>query len=613
LPPAWSAPSYQFNINQGSPAGTVAGSVMATDPEAGLLNYTITSGNTNEAFSLNPYTGTLSLSNPAALIPGQTFALSLRVHDDGRKGLFPLQATPATAAITVVRDLVLLSPKNPGVNLPANQGLELETAGSGRPGAALTWSKVSGPGDVRFDDAGSPATGATFSTPGFYVIRATETAGGIPLTLDLTVQAGAAAALPHGRRIGLHNSTPAHTYFQGSWQINAGGTGLSNSPADSFYFINQTGRDTSSITARISAVQNVNGPQSMAGLMIRDGPGADARSVFCAITSSNGLRVITRSTPGLPSRIAFETNAASSFPFVPVWLRLIRLGDNFTAFSAPDLNGLPGSFTPIGTSWSVPMNPACFIGLAATSGSAESRGTFTIEDLSISPSLANLAPAITLSESVSLALHDTAALNGAVTDDSLPADPGYFTAMWKKTSGPGAVTFGSTSAPGTTASFATAGSYQLRLSAGDGEVRTFREVRLMIGRSPIEDWRDTKFGETTAFPGQSGDFADPDQDNLNNLLEYALNLEPLLPSVPDIAPVISGVGSRRYPGLNVTRNPDATDITMAIETTGTPDVAASWVTTGIIIEINTPTQLRARTTTPMDDSQRQFLRLKVSR
>ncbi|MBE0535866.1 MAG: glycoside hydrolase family 127 protein [Phycisphaerae bacterium] len=52
-------------------------------------------------------------------------------------------------------------------------------------GAAVAWSKVSGPGDVHFTDARAADTTATFSTPGTYVLK--FAAGAEPLTASSTL------------------------------------------------------------------------------------------------------------------------------------------------------------------------------------------------------------------------------------------------------------------------------------------------------------------------------------------------------------------------------------------------------------------------------------------
>ena len=70
-------------------------------------------------------------------------------------------------------------------------------------GAAVTngWSRVSGPGTATFANAASPATTATFSQDGTYVLRLTAsdtllTAFGTVTPLWTTVQVEAAEACP---------------------------------------------------------------------------------------------------------------------------------------------------------------------------------------------------------------------------------------------------------------------------------------------------------------------------------------------------------------------------------------------------------------------------------
>jgi DUF1680 family protein len=56
------------------------------------------------------------------------------------------------------------------------------------PPPATKWSKVSGPGDVRFADASAPVTTATFSKPGDYVLSVTADNGTAKATSNLTVK-----------------------------------------------------------------------------------------------------------------------------------------------------------------------------------------------------------------------------------------------------------------------------------------------------------------------------------------------------------------------------------------------------------------------------------------
>jgi regulation of enolase protein 1 (concanavalin A-like superfamily) len=63
----------------------------------------------------------------------------------------------------------------------------------------------------------------------------------------------------------------------------------------------------------------------------------------------------------------------------PVWLRITRRGDAFTAYSSTDFV----TWTTIGTV-TVPMSIDVYIGLPVTSHNASSATTASFEDISIS-------------------------------------------------------------------------------------------------------------------------------------------------------------------------------------------------------------------------------------
>jgi hypothetical protein len=65
-----------FEVNQNSSNGTNVGTVVASDPNIGqTLTYSILSGNTNGAFSLNSSTGMLSVANSTALASADNYSL----------------------------------------------------------------------------------------------------------------------------------------------------------------------------------------------------------------------------------------------------------------------------------------------------------------------------------------------------------------------------------------------------------------------------------------------------------------------------------------------------------------------------------------------------------
>ncbi len=609
-PLRWNTASYHFPVTQGDRPGTLAGIVSAVDPDQGGLAYSITAGNTGGAFAINPFTGAISIANPDALMAGQTYALSLRVQDSGAEGL-PFKSAVGSASIVVQSGLQRLRPAGRTASLPAGQGMALAVGASGRAGASFAWSKVDGPGIVTFDDGTACTTGAVFSAPGWYVIRGTETAGGAPLALDFAVQAGAVVALPGGDAIGVPGTAGSHVWNAGNCRIMAGGSGFQGGRLDSGYYLHQPAGTDLTITARVTLVQDISGPRSMAGLMIRESLAAEARSIFCGLTSQNARLVIQRSTAGLVPVTNAMQNPASA-PDGPVWLRIIRQGNTFTSYTAGDLSGEPGVFMPLGSPQTFPMGASCLVGLAAASGTAGSPGTFDIDHLVITPSWANLAPAVSVQDPAAAFPNLTLALHGGVTDDKLPAPPNVVVA-WSKWSGPGGVTFGSPASEDSTATFSAPGPCRLRLTADDGEVRSFRELPLTVEESPIEFWRAANFGVGASLPLTAGDPADPDKDGLLNLLEYAFALNPLKADAPLLAAEAAWVSGNWYLRLTVTRNPLAADVSGVIESSTTPEQPGSWSAAGTVVEINTPGTLSARTTQPQGNLGRQFLRFRVSR
>src|SRR5207245_1296165 len=57
------------------------------------------------------------------------------------------------------------------------------------PAFSVSWSKVTGPGDVRFSDPASVSTGANFSAWGTYVLRLTAADGPFTASSDMKVTA----------------------------------------------------------------------------------------------------------------------------------------------------------------------------------------------------------------------------------------------------------------------------------------------------------------------------------------------------------------------------------------------------------------------------------------
>ncbi|PYM89215.1 MAG: hypothetical protein DME04_26975, partial [Candidatus Rokuibacteriota bacterium] len=99
----------------------------------------------------------------------------------------------------------------------------------------------------------------------------------------------------------------------------------------------------------------------------------------------------------------------------------------------------------------------------------------------------NAAPVVNAGVDQTITLPAAAPLNGSYTDDGLSGLP--VTTLWTKTSGPGTVTFGNAAALTTTASFSTAGTYVLTLTANDGLLPGSDDVSItatgVVNQAPV--------------------------------------------------------------------------------------------------------------------------------
>ncbi len=153
--------SQTFSIAENSLNGQQVGIVVASDPDAGqTLSYTIISGNTGNAFSINTGTGALTVNNSTALNYEVTtsFGLTVRVQDNGQGNLYS-QAT-VNINITDVNEAPEISDQTfwVGENSPNGTLVGLVLADDPDNGQQLTYSITGGNTDNAF--AIDPSTGA---------------------------------------------------------------------------------------------------------------------------------------------------------------------------------------------------------------------------------------------------------------------------------------------------------------------------------------------------------------------------------------------------------------------------------------------------------------------
>jgi hypothetical protein len=187
-------------------------------------------------------------------------------------------------------------------------------------------------------------------------------------------------------------------------------------------------------------------------------------------------------------------------------------------------DGLPGPPAVFTTTWSVVGgpgtvtfgNPSALLTTAAFSmaGSYTLRLTANDGQLSASDDLVvtvgagppvNQPPVVNAGPDQTITLPAAVSLSGTVSDDGLPGPPALFTTTWSVVSGPGAVTFANASAVLTTATFAVAGAYTLRLTANDSLLSASDDIVVTVNLPPPVNQPPT----VNAGPDQSITFVGP--------------------------------------------------------------------------------------------------------
>jgi hypothetical protein len=222
---------------------------------------------------------------------------------------------------------------------------------------------------------------------------------------------------------------------------------------------------------------------------------------------------------------------------------------------------------------------------------------------------ANLPPVF----AANLLLKPAAAAEAAYTGHSLAADASdpdaNDTLSFAKTTGPAWLIVASNGALTGTPRIADSGTNEFTVSATDSRgLSAETTLRIEVTLTHHQSWQLARFGTDADNPAIAGDAANPDHDGLANLLEYALGTDPKHPSPSPVTWETAG----EAPALVITipRNPDATDVTLEVESTSNLADPASWTTAGVEILTQTPGLLVVRDSQP---GPHRFFRLRASR
>ena len=426
-------------VDQVSLAGTISDDGL---PPGGAVSWgwTVASG-----------PGTVTFANPDALATTVTFSTA---------GTYVLRLTAGDTALMSQDDVQITvnpAPVNqaPAVNAGPDRAIalpatSLSLAGSVSddglpPGAAVTaaWSLVSGPGAVAFADANAAATSATFSTLGTYVLRLTAGDTALQASDECTVTVyETMGGLPYGGTPWpLPGRVEGEDYDLGGQTVAYYDTTAGN-----------IGGEHRSDDVDIRATTDVGG-----GYVIKNIATGEWLTYTISVpsTGSYDLRVRTAAGPNTGRYLHLELD-----------------GNDLTG--RIDIPSTANYDTGSTTTASNCLLPAGIHVL----GVYFDTGDFNFNWFEAA--LVNAAPTANAGLDAMAMMPNAAALAGSISDDGQPAPPAACTAAWSVVAGPGTVTFASPSAAATTATFSTAGTYVLRLAAGDSAFSATHDVTVTV-------------------------------------------------------------------------------------------------------------------------------------
>ena len=371
---------------------------------------------------------------------------------------------------------IITPPADGGIIVPEGVGLMMSAGASSPSGAqpAISWSMLSGPGAVAFDDPAAAETGVSFSAIGIHVLRATASLGNDEVSRDMAVVSGCTAVTPFAcRQVGTDGTGSHVNSGPGAYRISGDSAGIhEGGTSDGYYLLGQVFSGNFDVMVRVDgALDDEAGyPLGIAGLIVRAGAegAADAAGGFIGLRPADGVATwIRRTTAG-------AGNEVSDFPeaHVPHWCRITRSGALVEFWQSPDgiawtLRGtmhLAGDLHA-GLCWS--SNVTGYPGTAFFSGLA---GFCTGNQGAMVNAGADFHAGTTI----------PAQLCGIVNDDGLPGPPATMAITWQVLCGPGPVEIVDPSDPLSTVTFAAPGSYVLRLLASDGALTTFDDVTVTV-------------------------------------------------------------------------------------------------------------------------------------
>jgi len=373
---------------------------------------------------------------------------------------------------------------NQSITLPNSASLNGNITDDGLPqptNLSITWSKVSGDGNVTFSSPNSAQTTATFSSAGTYVLKLMANDGELTGEDIVTITVNPAAP---------QNQAPI---------TDAGANQSITLPNNSVNLLGQVTDDglpnpPSQVTVLWSkkdgnGTVTFSSPNSLATTATFSNSGTYTLTLTA---SDNELQssddVVITVNPEAQNNIAPTVNAGPD--------QTITLPSSATLSATASDDGLPNPPAQLTVSWSKLEGNGAVTFSAQTSliteASFSQAGTYVLRvsvrdselvgtdeiTVIVNPAAVNQAPIVDAGDTQNIVLPAIITLTGTAQDDGLPNNT--LTYLWQKVSGPGEVEFETANQLSTVAIFDHPGAYTVNLTVSDGALQTTDTVTLNL-------------------------------------------------------------------------------------------------------------------------------------
>jgi hypothetical protein len=288
----------------------------------------------------------------------------------------PTNQAPVVAITSPVAGAPFTAPAAIGVSANATDADGTVTRVDFYAGSTLIGFDTSSPFSITWNNV---AAGTYFVTA---VARdnanATKTSAAVAVTVSpATGGVGTAGTVPAPWKsidIGSPALAGSASYASSTFTVNGAGADIWDT-SDQFQFVYQPLTGNGQVIARVASLTKPDG-WTKAGVMIRSALAANAAHAFALVSASQGSAFQRRATAGSTSTHSFGSMIAA-----PAWVKLVRSGNTFSAFSS--LNGT--TWVQIGSSQSITMGATVYVGLAVTSHNTGVLATSTLTNVQVTP------------------------------------------------------------------------------------------------------------------------------------------------------------------------------------------------------------------------------------